>query len=157
MYSIFHLDDLEERKERCFGKIIRYATMGALNGLNPMPGVNVGVDVGICLKMMADIREEFGLTEAMRVQLQSYEMLVPLLNAVFSRATQAGVSVLLKELLRDTTSHTVLSLIPVIGQGISAALGFVVIRKLGNNYVDDCYRLTKEAIEIAVVDAEYSE
>lgn len=157
MYSVFRLDDLEERKERCFGKITRYAAMGALNGLNPVPGVNVGVDVGICHKMMADIREEFGLTEAMRVRLRSYEMLVPLINTVFGHATQAGVSVLLKELLQDTTSHTVLSLIPIIGQGISAGLGFVVIRKLGSNYVDDCYQLAKEALEIAVVDAEYSE
>lgn len=154
MYSVFRVDDLEERKERCLDKITRYAAMGAANGLNPVPGVNVGIDAGICLKMMTDFREEFGLTESARMRLQSYELLVPLVKAVFGRATQAGVSLLLREVLRNTASHTLLPLVPVIGQGVSAALGFAAIRKLGTDYAEDCYRLAKEAQEMAVVDVD---
>ena len=54
MDFIFHEGELEERKERCQEKIIRYAAAGAVNGLNPLPGINVGIDAGICLKMMSE-------------------------------------------------------------------------------------------------------
>ena len=42
MDFIFHEAELEERKERCQEKIMRYAAAGAVNGLNPVPGINVG-------------------------------------------------------------------------------------------------------------------
>ncbi len=157
MDFIFHEAELEERKERCQEKIMRYAAAGAVNGLNPVPGINVGIDAGICLKMMSDFREEFRLTDEARIRLQSYELLLPLVKAVFGRATQAGVTFLLREVLKNTANHSLLPLIPVVGQGISAALGFAAIQKLGGSYLEDCYQLAKEAQRLNIVDAEYED
>ena len=42
--------------------------MCALNGINPIPGVDVGVDIGILNKLMDDIRVVFELDDEEKLE-----------------------------------------------------------------------------------------
>ena len=48
------------KRDICLNDVTTYAWAGAANAINPVPGVDISIDVGIFYKMMRDIRESFG-------------------------------------------------------------------------------------------------
>ena len=118
------VQDLDKVKDDCQSVLKKYALMGAANGINPIPGVDVGIDAGICLKLMMDIRSRFGLDSSMEAKLRKYEILLPLVKKVFDYATKEGVVILLKSVGKKYLGKNAAKYVPLIGQGIAAAAGY---------------------------------
>ena len=135
--------DLDTIKAECESILKKYALAGAANGINPLPGVDVGIDAGICLKLMLDIRQRFGLNENVETKLRKYEILLPLVKKVFDYATKEGVVILLKSMGKKYLGKNATKYIPLIGQGIAAAAGYGMMIYFGKNYIEDCYQLSK--------------
>ncbi len=130
--------DLDTIRQECQAVVNKYALAGAANGINPIPGLDVGVDAGICLKLMADVRERFGLKEDTAWKLRQYEILLPLVKKVFDYATKEGVMFLLKSMGKSAAKY-----VPLIGQGIAAAAGYGMMKYFGKTYIEDCYQLAQ--------------
>lgn len=133
--------DLETIRNDCQSVINKYALVGAANGINPIPGLDVGVDAGICLKLMAEVREKFGLSEDSAWKLRQYEILLPLVKKVFDYATKEGVMFLLKSMGKRYLGKSAAKYVPLIGQGIAAAAGYGMMKYFGKVYIEDCYQL----------------
>ncbi len=136
--------NLETIRAECESTLKKYALAGAANGINPIPGVDVGIDAGICLKLMLDIRQRFGLDERMEAKLRKYEILLPFVKKVFDYATKEGVMILLKSMGKKYLGKNASKYIPIIGQGISAAAGYGMMIYFGKSYIEDCYKLAEE-------------
>lgn len=139
--------DLDDIKKDCQSVLSKYAIAGAANGINPIPGLDVGVDAGICLKLMSEVRERFGLKEESVWKLRQYEILLPLVKKVFDYATKEGVMFLLKSMGKRYLGKSAAKYVPLIGQGIAAAAGYGMMKYFGNAYIEDCYQLARKMRE----------
>lgn len=136
-------EDLDQKRNICLDDIDWYAWAGAANGVNPIPGVDAAVDAGIILKMFSRIRNVFGLDSIDRISLAKYEMLLPIGKKVFDYATQEGVLILLKSVVKKSTARRFAKYIPLLGQAISATASYKAIAILGESYTNDCYTLAE--------------
>ena len=144
MTECMPMQNLDEIKKQCQDRLSYYATAGAVNAINPLPGIDVGIDAGICLKMMFEIREKFGLDNAMEAKLRRYELLLPLVKKVFDYATKEGVALLLKAVAKRYLGKTAAKYVPIVGQGIAAAAGYGMMKYFGSAYINDCYELAQK-------------
>lgn len=139
--------DLETIRRQCLSSLSTYSCLAAVNSLNPIPTMCLCVDAGLCLKMFADIRMHFHLDEDAAAELRQYDVFVPLLNRIFSYATEAGVNALLEKTTGSSLSHY----IPYVGQIVTGALNYSTIKLLGEAYIDDCYDLVKMVQDRAIL------
>ena len=146
------IKDLDDKKEAILSDIDNYALLGAVNALNPVPGVDISVDVGIILKMFADIRETFGITNETIAILAKYNIILPVANKVFNYVTKEGVSLLIKEVSSQYVGKKFTKYIPIVGQAAAAAAGFAMILNLGKSYVEDCYNIARAIMEKMIED-----
>ena len=136
--------EIDQIKSECRKKVSNYALLSGVNGINPIPGVDMGIDAGMYLKMMAEVRSSFGLDNAIEEKLNRYEMFLPLVKRVFDYATKEGLSILIKSMGKKYLGKSVAKYVPIIGQGVAAAASYGMFKYIGNSYVDDCYELAKK-------------
>lgn len=141
------IKDLDDKKEAALRDVYRYAVLGAANAINPILGVDISVDVGIILKMFADIRETFGITKETIAILAKYNIILPVANKVFNYVTKEGVSLLIKEVAGKYVGKEFTKYIPIVGQAAAATAGFAMILNLGKSYVEDCYNIARAIME----------
>ncbi|MDG0792041.1 GTP-binding DUF697 domain-containing protein [Cohnella ginsengisoli] len=141
----FSLAHLEAKKEACEKSVYKYAGLAAANGLNPVPGVNVGVDMSIMYKMFAEIRASYGLTDEKVNKL--IPSLLPLGKRVLDYGTKEGIMLLLKKFAGKSASTAVGRFVPIVGQAIAAAAGFGMTLAAGKSYLNDCHELAERILE----------
>lgn len=137
--------------------VSRYATLSAANGLNPIPGLDVSVDLGLLVKMANDITDIYGLTKKGR---EYYESFSDLSNNAKLRAALAKISqyaakyvgkeaimILLKRFAASTISKTSSKWIPFVGPVIAAGIGFIMTSSVGTEMVNDAEALASEIFE----------
>ena len=141
------MEDLNEKKKSILGDIDNYAILGAANALNPIPGIDISVDVGLIVKMFADIRETFGITEETQSDLVKYNVILPVGNKVFNYVTKEGITMLVKSVAREFAGKEFAKYIPLVGQALAAGAGYAMIQYLGKNYVEDCHTMACALLE----------
>ena len=138
---------LEEKKDACKSLIKKRAGLAAANGLNPIPGVDIAVDVGILIELFSEIRKNYGLTDEKISNPEYIKNLGPIANRIISASSKEGIIQLLKKFAgRETIKH-VSKYIPFVGQAIAASIGYGITVYAGNSFVDDCHKLAKEILE----------
>ena len=135
--------DLDRKKQICLDDLNWYGITGAANALNPIPGIDVSVDLGIMVKMFADIRATFNLSDDMEDKLKKFKILMPVANRVFPYATKAGVKLLVEKIGKQFISKEAAKYLPLVGQVFAAAAGYKMITSVGEMYVNDCYKLAE--------------
>jgi len=145
-------EDLRRKKMQCLEDVSAYAWAAAANAVNPVPGVDAAVDLGIFWKMAADIRESFGLTDENAVR--GYQVLGPLAKQLSEKViqfmTKDGIIIVLKTLGVRYARQKFTKYIPFIGWGAAAVTGYLLTRDLGERYVEDCYQLSLEVMRSVV-------
>lgn len=134
--------------------VSRYAALSAANGLNPIPGLDISVDVGLLIKMSNDITSIYGLTKSSQ---KYYESFLDLSNSAQLKTVLAKIAqyaakyvgkeaimIILKRFVASTPTKTVSKWIPFVGQAIAAGIGFQMTSSLGNEMVDDAEALALE-------------
>lgn len=143
------MEDLNRKKRVCLDKVDSYAYMCALNGINPIPGVDVGIDIGILNKLMDEIRIVFGLDD--EEKLEKYKFMLPaakgLVEKVLQYTTVYGTTNVIKKMALQFIGKKPLKVVPFVGQAISAISGYMMTQYLGKEYIDTCYELTKLVLE----------
>lgn len=144
----YSVEFLEKKKKKCMKHVITYAGLSAANGINPIIGADIAVDVGILVKLFKKIRESYGLTnEQFELKKQVVQNMAPVVNNVIKYGTKEGVSLLLKrfavgETLKETTKY-----VPIVGQLIAATLGFSITIAAAHSYLNDCHAVAKTILE----------
>ncbi len=134
---------LMEKKAVCDDLVTKYAAVAAANALNPIPGVDAAVDVGIIAKLFSSIRDAYGLDEAL---LKKSAASMQLANTILKYATTEGILVLLKSVASRTVVKQFSKYIPIVGQIIAGTVGFGIVKYAGNGYLDDCHQLAEKIL-----------
>lgn len=138
-------EHLEKKKLECKKIVTKYAGLSAANGINPIPGVDVGVDIGIILDLFKKIRNSYGLTDTNINNLGP--AFLPIANRILNFATKEGILLLLKKFSTSIATKQVTKYIPFVGQAIAASVGFAITLQVGKSYLNDCHELAEKILE----------
>lgn len=125
---------LGEAARQAEAAIEKYARAAGLNGVNPVPGLDLGVDLGIYFKMYGAIRDSYSIQEA---DLKKY-LMVPVAKKLLELLTKQGVLLLLQRYAGRLFFKDMLKIIPGLGTAVSALMGYQLAKITGSDYQGDC-------------------
>ncbi len=144
---------LDAIRAECRRLVVRRASLSAGVAVVPLPGLDLGGDVVILLKLLPRINERFGLTpaqiEALDTETKRIVMMFigsvgpTLVGRVITR--DVVTRMLMKMGVRLTTAGIV-KFVPLAGQALSATISFGAMKMLGDRHVDDCYDVARRAL-----------
>ncbi|WP_298236624.1 GTPase [uncultured Azohydromonas sp.] len=140
---------LDAKRAACEKYVTTAALACAANGLNPIPGADVAVDLSILLKLFAEIRECYGLDDR-RLDLlarSGIPLVAQLANNVVKYAAREGAVLLLKRYVGRQTAKSLLRYVPGFGQAVAAGLGYAITSNAGTAFLDDCHALAGQALQ----------
>ncbi|WP_295994240.1 hypothetical protein [Rugamonas sp.] len=145
--------DIEQLRERCRRLVRRRAALSASVSALPVPGLDIVSDIRLFGLLIEDINREFGLTEAQIERLRPEFKLV-----AYQAAAGIGGMLIGKVVTRELVAHLLKrsgvkaaarqagKLVPVAGQLMSAALGFLLFRQIGYQHVEACAAVAQELL-----------
>ncbi|WP_312510530.1 GTPase [Massilia sp.] len=140
---------LKQKREAAEKYVVVAAGASAANGLNPIPGADIAVDLSVLMKLFMELRECFGLSDKVLNSLK--ESAIPTVSSVANNvvryAAKEGILLLFKQFLGRQTLKTISKYVPLIGQAIAASAGFGITYAVGNSYLDDCYTLAEKILQ----------
>lgn len=151
--AITSKETLKEKRKLAESLVTKYSWAAAANGLNPIPGVDIAVDLGMITKMADTISKMFGLTKE---NLEYFKMLnnksVKLAVAKASQylikyVGKEAITIILKKIAKTMATKTVTKYIPFIGQAVSAGLGYYTISTLGEEMVKNAEEVATELFD----------
>lgn len=149
------LAELDQARQHCKSMVSRRALVSAAAAVVPIPGVDVSTDVAILLQLIPTINEQFGLSAA-----QINELSPELKKIVIVGGANFGVGLLGKiitpqlilQLLqrlgfKKLAGKYVSKYIPVVGTVIASSISYAVLRRVGNQHIEECYQIAKQLLE----------
>lgn len=140
------LQDLEIKKEKAAEAVKMYALAGAANGINPVPGADVLLDMGILMKMAGEIREIFGVNSENDLD-KAMKIAGPLAKEVMQYLSRETIVTFLKDAAKRYAVGKAVKYIPFLGQAIAAGISYFVMESFGTYYVGRCYELAKAILD----------
>ena len=106
-------DFLEHKRKACENYVALAAAASALNGLNPIPGLDISVDAGILAALFIKIRSAYGLRdEVLGAKDFLPQALAPIANRLISFASKEGVLLLFKKIAGRVAMKSLAKWIP---------------------------------------------
>ncbi len=141
-------EEIEQAKKDCRSMVTRRALVSGAAVFVPLPGTDLVADVGILMQLLPRINERFGLS-AEQVEALSPELKIMVFDLarrlgtklVGKAVTTTLVTSLVSRFAARLGMKSVARFIPFVGQAAAAAISIGVMRYVGNNHVDACYRL----------------
>ncbi|MFC5624484.1 GTPase [Algoriphagus winogradskyi] len=145
-------DEILKKKRKIALKMVMWISAGAgVNGLNPIPGVDIAADIAILMKMNKEILKIYNLDEDSIDFLERHGVKAGVLSSMKSFAqkylSKELVLIALKRFAPQLTAKTIAKYIPVIGQISAVAAAFSLSVYFGNNMINDCEAEAKVILE----------
>lgn len=143
--------DLDKVREECHELVKKRAYVSAGAAVVPVPFMDIVVDAGVLSQLIPEISERFGLAEERldAIDLQAreihwQEMRSRMLEFAGMVATRGVVRKSIQGMIGKIVSKQVAKYIPFGGQMVAASLGYVVLKKVADDHIDECYRLASK-------------
>ncbi|WP_282031916.1 GTPase [Winogradskyella eximia] len=142
-------------KREAVGKIISYsAAASAANGLNPIIGIDVSVDLSILINLSKKISDIFGINEdEINYATKKYGLdgKYVIIGKQFAGKfiAKEGIILLLKRFGTTVASKSFFKYIPLAGQAIAAGIGYKMTYSFGGELLDEAYDLADSILEAA--------
>ncbi|MBZ5487278.1 hypothetical protein HW452_07045 [Halomonas aquamarina] len=147
-------EELDEIKKTCRSMVTRSSSLSAGAAVVPVPGVDVGSDVAILLRLIPKINEKFGLTPEQidSLDTESKIMVMTAISNVGSKMagkyiTKKLIVMLLQKMSGKIAAKNVTKYVPFIGSAVAGGISFTAMKYMGNSHIDDCYDIALAAIE----------
>lgn len=144
-----HLD-LEQVREQCLALVKKRSYVSAGVAVIPVPFLDVVIDVGMLSVLIPEINARFGLAPD---QISVYDPATKKIhwNELRKRGfefsglvvARTAVKTSLNNVAAKVITKQVTKFIPLGGSIIAASLGYIVMKKVAEAHVNDCYKLAK--------------
>jgi len=153
--AILNETALQKKREIAIDIINYRAIVAAINGVNPIPGVDVAVDVAILLNLSKEIQDIYGLNEehakSLEKRIGDSIVITKIKNNIASFASKflikEGILILLKRFGTSLAAKEVIKYIPFLGQAIAAGIGYKLTRSFGEELLDDAENIARQVLE----------
>jgi small GTP-binding protein len=149
-------EELLRKKRLSAEKIIsRYALVSAANGFNPVPGLDVSVDIGVLAVMAKQVVAAYGLTDD-QLSFGSRKTIaagtMKLIREIAKPATEylarEGILLILRRLGSGIASHSVARWVPFVGQAVASYLGYQLTMRFGMELIADCEQASRAVTNV---------
>ena len=152
--------EIETVRERCREMVRKRALVSAGVAAVPLPGVDILSDLTTFTVLVEEVNKEFGLSQQQierlnpRLRVLAYQAAASVGGMLVGKlVTKALVLQLFKRAGLKIAAKTVTKVVPIAGQMASAAIGFALFRKMGNQHVEACAKVARELQKAKVVDS----
>jgi predicted GTPase len=151
---------IKAKKETMLELAKRYAYLSAANGLNPIPGLNVAIDVGVLSKLTKTILKSYGLIDSniadyIRESEEKGKLsgtITGVSKWVAQYATEAGIKQILPKLVIAETAKTFSSWIPILGQAVAAGIGYKLTSYFAEKLINESEEKAILALKVYIED-----
>ena len=150
---------IELARARCREMVHKRALVSAGVAAVPLPGVDILSDLSTFAVLVEEVNKEFGLSK------KQIERLNPQRQVLIYRAAASVGGMLVGKLVTRKlvlavfqrvgiriAAKTMAKVVPIAGQVASAAIGFALFRKMGNQHVEACAKVARELASIKDID-----
>lgn len=149
-------EDLLRKKRMSAEKIVsNYALLAAANGFNPIPGLDISVDVGLLAVMSRKVVSAYGLTDEQlsyatkkRVTAGTMKLIREVAKPVTEYLAREGVLLILRRIGTEAAGRTMARWVPLVGQAVAGFLGYKLTMHFGITLINDCERATREVVKL---------
>jgi GTP-binding protein EngB required for normal cell division len=134
---------LQQKKEQAVRYVDKSSQYAAINGLNPILGVDAAIDAAIIYNMYGNIRRVFAINEKMVVDSI---LTTTTKNFLLKGMSKKGVTIILKTVAKKMVSKSMFKYIPLMGQATAAYVGHKVVQEAGQEYLLACYKAAQEEL-----------
>lgn len=153
-YMIESLEELEAIKQSCRSMVTKSSSLSVGTAVIPIPGLDIGSDVAILMRLIPKINEKFGLSpeqiDGMDTQSKLFVM-TAISNTGSKLAGKYITKKLIVMLLRNmgvkVASKGVAKFVPFVGSAVAGGISFTAMKYMGNSHVEDCYQIALAALE----------
>jgi uncharacterized protein (DUF697 family) len=152
--------EIEAVRARCREMVRKRAMVSAGVAAIPLPGVDILSDLTTFTVLVEEVNRAFGLSQQQierlnpRLRVLAYQTAASVGGMLVGKlVTRKLVLVLFKRAGVKIAAKTVAKVVPIAGQVASAAIGFALFRKMGNQHVDACARVARELASLREIDA----
>lgn len=142
--------DLEHIREQCLELVKKRSYVSAGVAIIPVPFLDVIIDVGMLSFLIPEINARFGLAPD---QISVYDPKTQKIhwNELRKRGFEFSGLVVARTAVKSSLNNVaakaitkqVTKFIPLGGSIIAASLGYIVMKKVAEAHVNDCYKLAK--------------
>jgi uncharacterized protein (DUF697 family) len=143
--------DIEQVRAQCLALVKKRALLSAGVAAVPIPGIDIAADLTSFASMIEDINKAFGLTPDQiehlqpRMRIVAYEAVGTLGGMLVGKlVTKELVLKVLQKMGTRLAAKSAAKVVPLAGQIASAAIGFALFRRMGNQHVEACVRVARE-------------
>lgn len=147
-------EELEEIKKSCRSMVTKSSSLSAGTAIIPVPGLDIGSDVAILLRLIPKINEKFGLTpeQIENLDTESKVMVMTAISNVGSKMagkyiTKKLIVSLLQKMGVKVAAKGATKFVPFIGSAVAGGISFTAMKYMGNSHIDDCYEIALAAME----------
>ena len=149
-------EEILRKKRKAAEEIVwRYALISAANGLNPIPGLDISVDLGVLSVMAAQIISAYGLREDQLDYFAQRNLAAGAMQAIRDIAkpfaeylAKEAILMLLKRLGTNVAAKSVVKWVPFVGQAVAASLGYQLTSYFGQQLIDGCEKAAREVVGV---------
>ncbi len=154
-------DSLARKREAAERVVGVYAGLAAANALNPIPGLDVSLDVGILAALARHVISAYGLRpeqiEALKKQANTRMVVVRGLHEIAERfgpyLTEKFIITALRRAGTEVAVMSTAKWVPFVGTLLSAGLGYKLAYGFGEKLIDECEEAAKEVLTALGEDA----
>jgi small GTP-binding protein len=153
-------EELLRKKRHSAEKIVsNYALLGAANAFNPIPGLDVSVDLGVLSYMASKVVAAYGLTDAQldhtmrrKIPAATMKAIRTLVKPVTEYLAREGVLLILRRVGSDIARRSAAKWVPLVGQAVASYLGYKLTIGFGMNLIDDCEAAVRGVAQVLQVE-----
>ena len=148
------LEELEAIKQSYRSMVTKSSGLSAGTAIIPIPGVNIGSDVAILLRLIPKINEKFGLSPEQIESLDTETKLFIMTSISTTGSKMAGkyitrklITVMFKRMAGRISAKSASTYVPFLGSAIAGGISFATMKYMGNSHIDDCYEIILATLE----------
>jgi uncharacterized protein (DUF697 family) len=148
------LEELEAIRKSCYSMVTKSSSLSAGAAIIPIPGVDIGSDVAILMRLIPKINSKFGLSPEQIESLDTESKLFVMTAISNTGSKMAGkyitkklIVVLLSKMGVKVASKGVSKFVPFVGSAIAGSISFSAMKYMGNSHIEDCYQIALAALE----------
>lgn len=148
------LEELEAVKQSCRSMVTKSSSLSAGTAIIPIPGVSIGSDVAILLRLIPKINEQFGLSPEQIESLDTDTRLFIMTSISTTGSKMAGkyitrklITLMFKKMAGRISAKSASSYVPFLGSAIAGGISFAAMKYMGNSHIDDCYEIILATLE----------
>lgn len=147
-------EELDAIKKSCHAMVTKSAGLSAGSAMIPIPGLDIGSDVAILMRLIPKINEKFGLSPEQIDGLDTESKLFVMTAISNTGSKMAGkfitkklIITLMNKMGVKIAAKGVSKFVPFVGSAVAGGISFTAMKYMGNSHIEDCYEIALAALE----------